>query len=157
MQAVLRGVVTLHAAAFSVQCRHPPQLSCCPFENLVEMLASLQRCEVDPKCSFGSDWGLPLQIICRNIDVSLQRHSRKLGLHSRQTIGLQIVEDLANTAARANASGGTRVASPKAAHMATAAYGLQAPRKPIHTATESYGGDIHTHMQSLVHGYTTTT
>lgn len=49
-----------------------------------------------------------------------------------------MVEDLASTAAMANASGGTRVASPKAAHMATTAYGVQAPRKPIHTAIDSY-------------------
>lgn len=49
-----------------------------------------------------------------------------------------MVEDLASTAAMANASGGTRVASPKAAHMATTAYGVQAPRKPMHTAIDSY-------------------
>ena len=50
-----------------------------------------------------------------------------------------MVEDLAHTAARAKAVGGTFVASPKAAHMATAAYGVQAAKKPIHTATDSYG------------------
>lgn len=50
-----------------------------------------------------------------------------------------MVEDFAKTAATANAAGGTCVASPKAAHIATTAYGLQAPRKPTHTATDSYG------------------
>lgn len=50
-----------------------------------------------------------------------------------------MVEDFAKTAAMANATGGTCVASPKAAHIATTAYGLQAPRKPTHTATDSYG------------------
>lgn len=62
-----------------------------------------------------------------------------------------MVEDFANTAATANASGGTRVASPKAAHMATAAYGLQAPRKPIHTATDSYGEETFTHIHADTH------
>lgn len=58
-----------------------------------------------------------------------------------------MVEDLAKTAARANASGGTCVASPKAAHMATAAYGLQAARKPMHTATDSCGEEAVAHVQ----------
>lgn len=54
-------------------------------------------------------------------------------------------------AARANASAGTRVASPNAAHMATTAYGLQAPRKPIQTATDSYGEEAFT--QSAEHWF----
>lgn len=53
---------------------------------------------------------------------------------------------MAKMAARANASAGTRVASPNAAHMATTAYGLQAPRKPIQTATDSYGEEAFTHI-----------
>lgn len=53
-------------------------------------------------------------------------------------------------AARANASGGTCFASPKAAHMATAAYGLQAPRKPMHTATDSCGEEPFTRIYSTL-------
>lgn len=60
---------------------------------------------------------------------------------------------MAKMAAMANASGGTCVASPKAAHMATAAYGLQAPRKPIHTATDNYEERADTQTQST-HLYT---
>lgn len=48
------------------------------------------------------------------------------------------MEDLAKTAARAKAMGGTVAGSPKAAHMATTAYGLHAVRKPMQTATESW-------------------
>lgn len=48
------------------------------------------------------------------------------------------MEDLANTAAVANASGGTAFGFTKAAHMDTAAYGLHAIRKPMHTTTESW-------------------
>lgn len=59
-----------------------------------------------------------------------------------------MVEDLANTAARAKAAGGTCVASPKAAHMATTAYGDQAARKPMHTATDSCGEGAFTHMHA---------
>ncbi|TNN73271.1 hypothetical protein EYF80_016434 [Liparis tanakae] len=63
--------------------------------------------------------------------------------HKKQHARKKIVDVLASTAARANASGGTRVASPKAAHMATTAYGVQAHRKPMHTATDSCGEETH--------------
>lgn len=61
---------------------------------------------------------------------------------------------MANMAARANAIGGTKSGSVKAAHMDTTAYGLHAIRNPIHTATDSYmikgntytDKNINTHM-----------
>lgn len=52
-----------------------------------------------------------------------------------------MVEDLAKIAASANAVGGTCSLALNAAHMATMAYGLQAVRKPMHTATESWNGN----------------
>lgn len=54
---------------------------------------------------------------------------------------------MANMAARANAIGGTKSGSVKAAHMDTTAYGLHAIRNPIHTATDSYMKRKHIHRQ----------
>lgn len=55
-----------------------------------------------------------------------------------------MVEDLANIAGMANAIGGMLSMCPKAAHIDTTAYGLQAARKPMQTATLSLKRKEHT-------------
>lgn len=52
-----------------------------------------------------------------------------------------MVEDLANMAGIANASGGMFSMCPKAAHMDTKAYGLHAAKKPMQTATLNFEGE----------------
>ena len=49
-----------------------------------------------------------------------------------------MVEDLASMAGKAKARGGMASTCPKAAHMDTMAYGLQAAKNPMQMATLSY-------------------